>query len=87
LLIRMSAPMRVRMPITPVRVGFMPTCSTPDCYRRDTAPTRKKAAEEISAGMSMEMPCIDARLQDTRARLHAARDTPCRPACVRCDRG
>ena len=52
-----SAPMALRMLSTPTRVGFMPTCSR---VRSEPgamlAPTRKKAAEEISAGTSSSRP-------------------------------
>ncbi|MCY1459009.1 hypothetical protein D9M71_764460 [compost metagenome] len=50
----MSAPINLRMSITPVRVGLMPTCSStisePSAM---LAATRKNAAEEMSAGTSM----------------------------------
>ena len=58
LLDSMSAPMAFRILITPSRVGLMPTCSS---TRSDPsaidAPTIKKAAEDISAGISTLVPC------------------------------
>ncbi|MNN95583.1 hypothetical protein D3C81_2144130 [compost metagenome] len=50
----MSPPISLRMSITPVRVGLMPTCSsTSSEFSAMLAATRKKAAEEMSAGTSM----------------------------------
>ncbi len=49
----MSAPMSVKIVITPDRVGFIPTCSSvrsePGAIE---AATRKNAADEMSAGIS-----------------------------------
>ncbi len=49
-----SPPIALRMLITPIRVGLIPTCSkTTSAFRAILAPTIKKAAEEISAGTSI----------------------------------
>ncbi|MNE58337.1 hypothetical protein D3C80_1533590 [compost metagenome] len=50
----MSPPIRRRMSMTPVRVGLMPTCSSSSSEPSAIdAATRKKAAEEMSAGTSI----------------------------------
>ncbi|MNN40191.1 hypothetical protein D3C81_1542530 [compost metagenome] len=50
----MSAPIRRRMSITPVRVGLMPTCSsTKSEPSAIDAATRKNADDEMSPGTSM----------------------------------
>ncbi|MNF90572.1 hypothetical protein D3C84_731420 [compost metagenome] len=50
----MSAPIKRRISITPVRVGLMPTCSSTSSEPSAIeAATRKKADEEISPGTSM----------------------------------
>src|SRR5690606_10830758 len=51
-----SPPISLRMSITPVRVGLMPTCSsTSSAPSAMLAATMKKAAEEMSAGTSMRV--------------------------------
>ena len=50
---RISAPISLRMSITPVRVGFTPTWGRVSSLSSAMeAPTRKNAAEEMSAGTS-----------------------------------
>ncbi len=49
-----SAPINLRILITPIRVGLMPTCSsTTSDPGQIAAATRKKVAEEMSLGTSM----------------------------------
>ena len=58
--ISMSAPIARKIVMTPSRVGFIPTCSRvrsePGAME---APTIKKAADEMSAGISISVPLSD----------------------------